>query len=105
MSAWIGWAQQEGLVPEHYGIQETAREPTIASRPGIERNVSSSSNISILALIRRSTTTVPTPMRRSATGHLLPFSPTPVSGVVSYRPFLMIIETVPTISSRRESNY
>lgn len=26
VSAWIGWAQREGRVAEHYGIQETARE-------------------------------------------------------------------------------
>lgn len=27
VSAWIGWAQREGLVREHYGLQQTAREP------------------------------------------------------------------------------
>ncbi|ACV49411.1 tyrosine-type recombinase/integrase [Halomicrobium mukohataei] len=27
VSAWIGWAQREGLVDEHYGIRTDAREP------------------------------------------------------------------------------
>lgn len=27
VSAWLGWAQREGLVAEHYGIRESAREP------------------------------------------------------------------------------
>lgn len=27
VSAFVGWCQREGLVPEHYGIQRTAREP------------------------------------------------------------------------------
>jgi len=27
VSAWVGWAQREGLVAEHYGIQQTACEP------------------------------------------------------------------------------
>ena len=27
VSAWIGWAQREGLVARHYGIQQTATEP------------------------------------------------------------------------------
>jgi integrase len=27
VSAWIGWAQREGLVDTHYGLQQTAREP------------------------------------------------------------------------------
>jgi len=27
VSAWIGWAQREGLVDQHYGIQQTACEP------------------------------------------------------------------------------
>ncbi|WP_340100559.1 hypothetical protein [Salinibaculum salinum] len=27
LSAWVGWCQREGLVPEHYGVQERAREP------------------------------------------------------------------------------
>ncbi|MDG5778915.1 hypothetical protein VB773_20035 [Haloarculaceae archaeon H-GB2-1] len=27
VSAWIGWAQREGLVDTHHGLQQTAREP------------------------------------------------------------------------------
>jgi len=27
ISGWLGWAQREGLVDQHYGIQERAREP------------------------------------------------------------------------------
>lgn len=27
VSSFVGWCQREGLVPEHYGIQRTAREP------------------------------------------------------------------------------
>lgn len=27
VSAWLGWAQREGLIDTHYGIQEAAREP------------------------------------------------------------------------------
>lgn len=27
VSAWLGWAQREGLVSEHHGIRESAREP------------------------------------------------------------------------------
>jgi hypothetical protein len=27
LSAWVGWCQREGLVPEHYGVQERTREP------------------------------------------------------------------------------
>jgi integrase len=27
LSAWVGWGVREGIVPEHYGIQQAAREP------------------------------------------------------------------------------